>query len=188
MKMGLTERHWFENEEVPENYEWALEDDVYNSRATKKGSEMEMTKLEKVIKALELCTSKIETRTQIPCETCPYHNREYHGIFGDGCCNIQYLHDDILSLLKVHEPRVMKLEEVLENAGKIGFPCWVEDHIEDIGIPFLFPAVVISDDIYVQYTGNVYYEGAIYHRDYNKRLRCWTSRPTDEQRKVTLWN
>ena len=26
--MGLTERHWFENEDVPENYEWALEDAV----------------------------------------------------------------------------------------------------------------------------------------------------------------
>ena len=24
--MGLTEKHWFENEDVPENYEWALED------------------------------------------------------------------------------------------------------------------------------------------------------------------
>ena len=24
--MGLTERHWFENEDVSENYEWALED------------------------------------------------------------------------------------------------------------------------------------------------------------------
>lgn len=29
--MGLTERHWFENEDVPENYEWDLEDAVYNS-------------------------------------------------------------------------------------------------------------------------------------------------------------
>lgn len=26
--MGLTEWHWFENEDVPENYEWALEDAV----------------------------------------------------------------------------------------------------------------------------------------------------------------
>ena len=34
--MGLTERHWFENEDVPENYEWALEDAVYNSLANKK--------------------------------------------------------------------------------------------------------------------------------------------------------
>ena len=34
--MGLTERHWFEDEDVPENYEWALEDAVYNSRANRK--------------------------------------------------------------------------------------------------------------------------------------------------------
>ena len=27
--MGLTERHWFENEDVPENYEWNLEDVVW---------------------------------------------------------------------------------------------------------------------------------------------------------------
>lgn len=33
--MGLTERHWFENEDVPENYEWALEDAVYNSAMLK---------------------------------------------------------------------------------------------------------------------------------------------------------
>ena len=33
--MGLTEKHWFENEDVPENYEWALEDAVYNLRANK---------------------------------------------------------------------------------------------------------------------------------------------------------
>lgn len=34
--MGLTERHWFENEDTPENYEWDLEDAVYNSRTNKK--------------------------------------------------------------------------------------------------------------------------------------------------------
>lgn len=32
--MGLTERHWFENEDVPENYEWALEDAVFGVDAT----------------------------------------------------------------------------------------------------------------------------------------------------------
>lgn len=37
--MGLTERHWFENEDVPENYEWALEDAVYTSRINKKFEE-----------------------------------------------------------------------------------------------------------------------------------------------------
>ena len=29
--MGLTERHLFENEDVPENYEWALEDAVFGT-------------------------------------------------------------------------------------------------------------------------------------------------------------
>lgn len=59
---------------------------------------------EKVIKALELCTSKIETRTQTPCETCPYHNRKYHGVLGDGCCNVRSLQRDALALLKAQEP------------------------------------------------------------------------------------
>lgn len=34
MVMGLTERHWFENEDVPENYEWALEDAVYDKNVS----------------------------------------------------------------------------------------------------------------------------------------------------------
>lgn len=34
--MGLTERYWFEYEDIPENYEWALEDAVSNSRTNKK--------------------------------------------------------------------------------------------------------------------------------------------------------
>lgn len=66
---------------------------------------------EKVIKALELCTSKIETRTQTPCNTCPYHNIIYHGVLGDGCCNEQSLKRDALALLKEDEPLKPKLSE-----------------------------------------------------------------------------
>lgn len=33
--MGLTERHWFENEDSPENYERALEDTVFNEEYAK---------------------------------------------------------------------------------------------------------------------------------------------------------
>ena len=42
--MGLTERHLFENEDVPENYEWALEDAVYNSRTNKKADMVEVVR------------------------------------------------------------------------------------------------------------------------------------------------
>lgn len=34
--MGLTERHLFEFDDVPENYEWVLEDAVYNSATSHK--------------------------------------------------------------------------------------------------------------------------------------------------------
>ena len=59
--MGLTERHWFENEDVPENYEWDLEDAVYNSCTNKKPEDsvltgkggMTMTEREKAVKGLE---------------------------------------------------------------------------------------------------------------------------------------
>ena len=57
--MGLTERHWFENEDVPENYEWALEDAVYNSRTSKKLEEQ-------VKEAVERCKGR-------KCEGCPFN-------------------------------------------------------------------------------------------------------------------
>ena len=42
-RMGLTERHWFEDEDVPEKYEWALEDNMYNSRISKKPEDFALT-------------------------------------------------------------------------------------------------------------------------------------------------
>lgn len=44
VEMGLTERHWFEDEDVPENYERALEDAVYNLRANKKADMVEVVR------------------------------------------------------------------------------------------------------------------------------------------------
>jgi len=44
VEMGLTERHWFENEDVPENYEWALEDAVHNSSINKKADMVEVVR------------------------------------------------------------------------------------------------------------------------------------------------
>lgn len=55
--MGLTERHWFENEDVPENYERALEDAVYNSRTNEKEDFMPryncISNVDKLIEELE---------------------------------------------------------------------------------------------------------------------------------------
>lgn len=64
----------------------------------------EREKRENVIRAMELCTSKIETRTRVPCEICPYHNKKYHGVLGNGCCNARSLQGDVLTILKAQEP------------------------------------------------------------------------------------
>ena len=89
--------------------------------------------------------------------------------------------------LKAQEPRVMTLEEVLDNAGDKGMPCWVEDYIINDKVTSLIPAVITSDENYIEYSGSPYYEGAIYVSDYNKRLRCWTSRPSEAQREAVKW-
>lgn len=79
-----------------------------------------------VIKALELCTSKIETRTRVPCEICPYHNEKYHGVNGDGCCNMRSLQRDMLALLKAQEPvepifeRIFMSDIEIYDCGKCG--------------------------------------------------------------------
>lgn len=144
-----------------------------------------MEQFEKVCKGLECLISAGKH-----CEECDY---DEHGLCGsdliveDALALIRQQQERIKELEAAQTARVVPLEEVLENAQKIGFPCWVEDHIENIEPAVLFPAVVTSDDIYIQYTGNDYYEGAIYHWAYNKRLRCWTQRPTDEQREAEAW-
>ena len=71
---------------------------------------IDLNNRENVIKALELCTSKIEARTQIPCETCPYHNEKYHGVHGDGCCNARSLQRDALALLKAQSEDLDRLK------------------------------------------------------------------------------
>lgn len=57
--MGLTERHWFENEDVPEKYEWALEDAVLKEP------------LQPVWKS-ECMNTKIDMVEVVRCKDCKY--------------------------------------------------------------------------------------------------------------------
>jgi hypothetical protein len=99
--------------------------------------------------------------------------------------------EDILELLKEQEPRVMTLEEVL--AMKFDDVVYVEvvpTHtvlsaiVLDV-IPKL-PEIGIG---VVQFRQAPTWNG-INNADlsyYSKTWRCWTSRPTDEQRKAVKW-
>ena len=87
---------------------------------------------------------------------------------------------DAIAMLIAQEPRLMTLEEALG-----GEECWVEYPNGGFGYA----------DCYLSYTA----KGADIYRtkkhdfnvplaNYGKTWRCWTSRPTDEQREATPWN
>lgn len=87
------------------------------------------------------------------------------------------------------EPRVMTLDEVL--GLKYGTLLWIEEADCDELIPQAYashfkgdPAELSdSDVIYVCFFGMT--ENT--EDGYNCYWRCWTARPTDEQRKATPW-
>ena len=151
--------------------------------AVRKGGEVGVTdqeRWENVISALELCTSEIETRTQVPCEKCHYHNKEYHGVHGNGCCNMRSLQCDILALLKAQEPRVMTATEAY-TADYV--------YIEFDGV--ITPAIRTTNerDGHRESYFATQQLGGDWMRwdDYGITWRCWTSRPSDEQREATPW-
>jgi len=77
--------------------------------------------------------------------------------------------EDTLALLKAQEPRVMTLEEykaLAEKPKKERDPVWEE--WSDMESTWAIP--------------NQAYGG------YGTSWRCWTSRPTDEQREKEPWN
>jgi hypothetical protein len=84
--------------------------------------------------------------------------------------------------LKAQEPRVMTIQEI-KNADF----CYLEVNGHDGVTPVLLKHFI--DDKYIHVTIN---GGSVYFFDITcdveKLVRCWTSRPTDEQREATLWN
>ena len=110
-------------------------------------------------------------------------------------CDISYpLLIDTIALLKAQEPRVMTFEEVKEKIGSgecVFTECekegqWMRygdaklsvDQGNSCRIAFLISRR--GDNPYVRWW-------MIYYENYNKTWRCWTSRPTDEQREAVKW-
>ena len=140
---------------------------------------------EKVIKELECCTTLNHNGTK--CANCEYANQ-----FINGDCQI-YLLRDALELLKAQEPTVMTWKELI--AAALGCsPVYIEvkenedkescddrwammtqfrDNITN-GVIRAMSSYVTSEILFAEW--------------YGKTWRCWTSKPTDEQRKAVKWN
>ena len=137
-------------------------------------------KLEKVIKGLECCA------IDGGCGACPYDStKDCQGSHPTP----ETLMKDALALLRhevsAQEPRVMTLEEVL--AAEV---VYAEDVDKAEIIPVLVDRRAHDRVVLVMARLRGGPSITIYPLigEYGKRWRCWTSRPTDEQREVTLWH
>ena len=91
--------------------------------------------------------------------------------------------DDALELLEAQTPRVLRVEEVV--LLKQNDVVWLEDYNKKDVIPAIVSrmgAMVIC----IEFALSDRFISVGYD-DYGKRWRCWTSRPTDEQREAIPW-
>lgn len=129
---------------------------------------------EKVIRGME-CMVQISGKG---CKECKY-TKECDGSIATMYAGTVQMTIDALSLLKAQEPRVMTLEEVAK---------WIDIPDES------------KDPIFVEYgrkmkfghsgwrTQFFGFSPKFHAKIYGVELRCWTSRPTDEQREAVKWD
>jgi hypothetical protein len=109
------------------------------------------------------------------------HRAEYINTMWLDCVQVEPLMQ-IRELLTAHQPRVLTLEDATGDEE-----VWFEFRPADIGR---------YADCYMHHIGDrtrVFFTGQscmslFENTEYNRTWRCWTSRPTDEQRKATPWN
>lgn len=129
-------------------------------------------------------------------EECPYYAP---GICSEPLCRdalalIRQQQERIKELETAQTVRVMTLEEV-RNAENCKEPVFVEilhhhgkaDITPDVfSWRFVKHITPLTDgDIYVLQNADI--NSALFEETYNITWRCWTHRPTDEQREVTPW-
>ena len=135
---------------------------------------------EKVIKGLEHCSNKSFCN-----DSCPYSSILRDPNFGIDECMTQLAHD-ALELLKEQEARVMTLEEVDEHSEREEKysesekqPVYVE-YANDVNRPWARRWLTVD----MLHSWLDHWETRIV---YGKDWRCWTFRPTEEQRKAAKW-
>ena len=158
------------NGESERRADFVCEDD-----SCEKWEEKEMDEREGVIYDIERCIC----RAPDACRDCSKYSDDSTVI---RC--MEELLKDALALLKAQEPRVMTLEEVLEQNWDY---CYLEyDAVRGR------EAQIFSGGRHrltcVTWPSITSMRLSPGDKEYGKRWRCWTSRPTDEQREAVKWN
>lgn len=128
---------------------------------------------EKVIIGLSKC-GRVH-RSLEDCAECPYKLKPGHYAGMECWCR---LCDDVLALLKEQEARVMTSDEIMLCSDWVwceyssGYQGWYK--MEEYDVEY---GLFRWDDTTTDMVD-----------DYGIRWRCWTSRPTEEQRKEVKWD
>jgi len=125
---------------------------------------------EEIVKGIKGC---VGAYYGFRCGECPY------GPYSSDC--VKRLHRDVERLIEAQTPRVMTLDELSEKTD-VFFESLVYKTID--------PA--LSNGSYDDGTvGLMTLEDELFYMDeadYGINWRCWTSRPTDEQRQAVKWH
>lgn len=102
--------------------------------------------------------------------------------------------NNALNLLEEQEPKVLTAEELKQFDER---PCWFESHGTYMGqkgfwiIPYMFTCYKTMYYVYplmqINDRGDCHFS-ELGLSAYNKAWRCWSSRPTDEQREAVKWD
>ena len=139
-----------------------------------------MAELGKVLNALENCTAHPK------CRDCGWKECEYEHETVEIPLTLA---KDAHSLLKAQEPRVMTLEE-LEDA--LDTVVWLDipntENLAD-GYSLIMAYSHKNGFIFLESPfGDNPSQDRFEYKDYGITWRCWTSRPTDEQREAVKWD
>ena len=148
----------------------------------------------KVMKALDLCSKGKEL---LYCDECPYKIDDYtcdsKGLAADALFFLKECDScadktsnaiqNLQAKLKVQEPRVMTLDETIASCEN---PVWLEENT----LQGSYGAWGVVKGVREKYNavtiGGVRF-GYWPRAKYNISWRCWTERPTEEQRKAVKW-
>lgn len=96
--------------------------------------------------------------------------------------------DDFIDLCKLSdEPRLMTLEEVKQHNNQNGC-VWFEQPTYNAVAAFVRQDEEYTEIISPYILGEPINHGYWSNRGYNKEWRCWTARPTKEQREKEQWD
>ena len=138
-----------------------------------------MTEREKVIYSIERCICHVPDA----CRDCAYDAGHTY----NEC--VEMMLRDALELLKEQEPRVMTLEE-LEDA--LDTVVWLDiPNTENLADGYSLIMAYSHKNGFILLDspfGDNPSQDRFEYKDYGITWRCWTFRPTDEQRKAVKWD